>query len=50
MSEQVKKEKLHQAVKLEREAHEYRAQHKIDLAFHAFDKAGKLFRESGDSF
>lgn len=50
MSEEARKEKLHQAVKLEREAHEYRTQHKIDLAFHAFDKAGKLFREAGDSF
>ena len=50
MSEEKKREKLHHAVKLERDAHEFRAEKKIDLAFHAFDKAGKLFREAGDSF
>ena len=45
-----KHDKLHHAVKLEREAHEFRAENKIDAAFHAFDKAAQLFRASGDSF
>ncbi len=45
-----KHDKLHHAVKLEREAHEFRSQNKIDEAFHAFDKAARLFRAAGDSF
>ncbi len=49
MSEK-KKEKAFHAARLEREAHELRAEKKIDLAFHAFDKAGRLFREADDSF
>jgi|GEM_PF-6893213 len=45
-----KRDKLHHAVKLECEAHEFRAENKIDAAFHSFDKAARLFRASGDSF
>jgi len=40
------KTKLDQASALEREAHRFRGEHKIDQAFHTFDQAAKLYQEA----
>ena len=40
------KNKIEQAIALEREAHRLRGETKIDQAFQAFDQAAKLFQEA----
>lgn len=48
ISEGTKKETLEKALKLEKEAHEHRNQHKNEEAFHQFDEAALLYREAGE--
>jgi len=42
------KTKIDQAIALEREAHRFRGENKIDQAFQTFDQAAKLFQEANE--
>lgn len=44
----VAKTKIEQAIALEREAHRFRGEGKIDHAFQAFDQAAKFFQEANE--
>ena len=44
----IQEETLEQAIALERQAHEFRSQQKIEEAFNLLDKAASLYRQAGE--